>query len=210
MLYSPFCNSAEVCALALGIAQLLWQPKWLQEWLMHSHDVPCTAIPPHQFPRTHEDFTGSTIIFPFSWHCQWVSLFLPFLTVHVVQQIHRKEKWHRALFRWLAWVWLSEVGQNDCTCKEEEMEWRRNCSHGASCSAAVTSLLKLLICAAEALVLHQCGSVELLLLCTTTIAWTVVVEVGGYHMLSSCRLPFQPLHHTLAAHPSIDFYLTAS
>lgn len=66
MLDFPFCNCAEVCALALGIVQLLWQPKWLQVWLMHSHDVPCTAVPPHQFPKSHGDFTGSMIIFAFS------------------------------------------------------------------------------------------------------------------------------------------------
>lgn len=62
MLYFPFCNSAP----ALGIAWLLWQPKWLHLWLMHSHDVPCAAVSPHRFPKTHEDFTGSTTIFPFS------------------------------------------------------------------------------------------------------------------------------------------------
>lgn len=153
MLYFPFCNSAEVCALAPGIAQLLWEYKWLQVWLMHSHDVPCATVPLHWF-NNH---------FPLLMHCQRVSLFLPFLTHHVVQQILMKDKWRRA---------ISSSWQSDCACKEEPECWS-SCFHSASCSTAcdhIMSLLKLLICAAEALVLHWCGSVELLLLCTTTMS----------------------------------------
>lgn len=63
MLYFPFCNFAEVHTLALGIAQLLWQLKWVQWWLMHTRGVSCAAVPPHHSPR----FMGtSTVIFPFS------------------------------------------------------------------------------------------------------------------------------------------------
>lgn len=35
--------------------------------------------------------------FPLFMHRQWVSLFLPFLAGHVVQQIHMTEKWHRVV-----------------------------------------------------------------------------------------------------------------
>lgn len=76
------------------------------------------------------------------------------------------------------------------------------------------TLLELPVCAAEGLVLHKCSSAGLPLLCI--MAWTAVeelawtaVEVGGYHMLSACGMPFQSLHHAVAAHFSIDFYLTA-
>lgn len=93
MLYFPFCNFAEVHTLALGIAQLLWQPKWVQGWLMHSHGVSCAAFPPHHFPKNHGNFNN---YFPLFKHCKWVSLCLLFLTGHVVQQINMKEKWCRA------------------------------------------------------------------------------------------------------------------
>lgn len=64
------------------------------------------------------------------------------------------------------------------------------------------------MCAAEILVLHKCSSVRLPLLCI--VAQTVEEEVDGYHMLSSCcGMHFQSLHHAVAAHSSIDFYLTA-
>lgn len=69
------------------------------------------------------------------------------------------------------------------------------------------TLLELPVCAAEGLVLHKCSSAGLPLLCI--MAWTAVEEVGGYHMLSACGMPFQSLHHAVAAHFSIDFYLTA-
>lgn len=42
------------------------------------------------------------------------------------------------------------------------------------------------------------------------VAQIVAEEVDGYHMLSSCcGIHFQSLHHAVAAHSSIDFYLTA-
>lgn len=83
--------------------------------------------------------------FPFFMRCQWVSLFLPFLTGHVVQQIHIKEKWSKAISVGWPVSGFSKLGQNVCVCKEETAWWR-SCSHGAFCSVVydhVMSLLKL-------------------------------------------------------------------
>lgn len=139
ILYFPFCNFAEVHTLALGMVQLLWQLKWVQGWLMHSHGVSCAAFPPHHFPKNHGNVNNYFLLFK---HCKWVSLCLLFLTGHVVQQINMKEMMQGHFCR-LAQLSLSELGQNDCVWKEEK-EWQRSCSHSASCSAVCAHIMTVL------------------------------------------------------------------
>lgn len=139
MLYFPFCNFAEVYTPALGIAQLLWQLRWVQGWLTHSHGVSCAAFPPHHFPKNHGNINN---YFPLFKRCKCVSLCLLFLTGHVVQEINMKEIMQGHFCR-LAQLSLGELGQNDCVWKEE-IEWQRSCLHGTSCSAVCGRIVTLL------------------------------------------------------------------
>lgn len=209
MLYFPFCNSVEVCALALGIAWLLWQPKWLASmanaltWCaLHCNST--TSVP--QDPRELHWFNYD---FPLFMHSQWVSLFSDFAHRSCGPADSHEREVTQGRLRWLFWVWLSQFGQNDCTCKEEELSGRGvTLTVHQALLPVVTSHLSSNFSSAQPKARSYTRAVQWSYSCSVPLR--VVVEIGGYHRLSSCRLHFQLLHHAVESHPSIDFSLTAS